>query len=484
MVSATPLLSSALLSSEIFDVIVVGAGVVGCAVARRFVLAGARVAVVEKASDILDGASKANSAILHTGFDAPPGSIELSCIQDGYQEYLKIYRDLGLVLEKTGAYVVGWNDEEVAKLEGIVAKAHGNGVGDCQLIGAQTLLKAEPGLASHVQGAVTVPGECIIDPWSAPYAYLQQAIDNGGEVFLSCAVTGGTFDNGQNAQNGQWLLETSRGGLKARQVINCAGLYGDLLEQDCLGQSNFQITPRKGQFVVFDKAAASLLNGVILPVPTSRTKGVVLFRTVFGNLAVGPTAQDQQARDDASCDRASIKSLIAAGLDKLPGLKDMPVTAVYAGLRPACQFQDYQIKADEKRNWISAGAIRSTGLSGALGIANYVFELYRQKGASHQSIIDPVIPMANVLAQDGARDWKSAGHKAIVCHCELVTEREIKKALEGPLAARSLQGLKRQTRVTMGRCQGFFCSARLAELTDGYFDLSLAEDCAEGFSDE
>ncbi len=427
------------------------------------------MAVVEKASDILDGASKANSAILHTGFDAPPGSVELTCIQDGYREYREIYADMGLVLEETGAFVVGWSDEEVAKLEGILAKAHGNGVDDCSLISASELLRHEPSLADHAKAAITVPGECLIDPWSAPYAYLQQALDNGAEVFVSCTVTGGEFEAGE------WRIATSRGSLRTRQVINCAGLYGDVVDEDVLGVTDFHITPRKGQFVVFDKAASSLLNAVILPVPTSRTKGVVLFRTVFGNLAVGPTAEDQDSRDDASSDKAAIEMLIAAGVDKLPGLANMPVTAVYAGLRPATQFQDYQISADAARNWITVGGIRSTGLSGALGIGQYVFKLYSQSGAKHPAIADPVVPRAKVLAQSGPRDWKSAGYGEIVCHCELVTAREINKALSGPLAARSLQGLKRQTRVTMGRCQGFFCSARLAEITTGHFDEPLSE---------
>ncbi len=449
-----------------FDVIIIGAGVVGCAVARRFVLEGARVAVVDKATDILDGASKANSAILHTGFDAPAGSLELKCIRDGYAEYCEIYAGMGLVLEQTGAFVVGWSDEEVAKLEGIVAKAHGNGVDDCRLIGSEALLRAEPQLAGHAKAAIAVPGECIIDPWSAPYAYLQQALDNGAEVFLSCEVTSGAFDSGE------WRLETSRGGLKARHIINCAGLYGDLVEQTVRGTSAFAIIPRKGQFVVYDKAAASLLKAVILPVPTARTKGVVLFCTVFGNLAVGPTAQDQESRDDASSDETSLRALMAAGEEMLPSLKDMPVTATYAGLRPATQFQDYQIATDKARNWISVGGIRSTGLSSALGIAKYVFELY---GQTHTALADPVVPQAKVLAQAGARDWQQPGYGEIVCHCELVTQREIEAALTGPLAARSLAGLKRQTRVTMGRCQGFYCSGRLAEITAGHFAVPIAE---------
>ncbi|HHI82382.1 MAG TPA: FAD-dependent oxidoreductase, partial [Rhizobiales bacterium] len=250
------------LSSEVFDVVVVGAGVVGCAIARRFTLKGARVAVVEKASDILDGASKANSAILHTGFDAPPDSLELSCIRNGYSEYLKIHKSLGLPLEKSGAHVIAWNEAEEEKLEAIVKQAHGNGIGDVRQIGADELSQAEPNLARTALSAITIPGEAIIDPWSAPYVYLEQALVNGAEIFRACEVTGGEFDGSQ------WRLWTTRGALSCRHVINCAGLYGDLVDKAVLGSAAFHITPRKGQFVVFDKAAAGLVNSVILPVPT------------------------------------------------------------------------------------------------------------------------------------------------------------------------------------------------------------------------
>lgn len=463
-----------MLTDDVFDVVVIGAGVVGCAVARRFVLEGAKVAIVEKASDILDGASKANSAILHTGFDAPQGSLELACIRAGFREYEEIRDELGLVQEKSGAFVVAWTPEQMDALAGIQAQAHENGVRDAHFVDAKELQAAEPNLSDTAIGAISVPQESIIDPWSAPYVYLRQALENGAQVFLTCHITGGDFD-------GQvWDLKSNLGTLRSRAVINCAGLYGDLLDRDVLGEAKFQILPRKGQFVVFDKAASALLTSVILPVPTEKTKGVVLFRTVFGNLVVGPTAEDQQSRSDAGTDEGALNMLIGEGVDKLPALADMPVTAVYAGLRPASDRKEYRVDAVRDKNWITVGGIRSTGLSASLGIARHVFELYQGFGAQHDPLEMPVIPKANVLAQLGKRDWQRAGHGEIVCHCELVTRREIEAALEGPLAARSLGGLKRQTRAMMGRCQGFYCAAHLAELTEGKFEQAMSEELTHG----
>ncbi len=462
------------LHEETFDVAIIGAGIVGCAMARRFTLEGARVALIEKAPDILDGASKANSAILHTGFDAPSGSLELQCVQDGHAEYLNIRESLGLMLDPCGAYVVAWTPEEMGNLEAIHAKAHENGVTDTKIIPATALHQSEPNLADHALGAVHVPGESLIDPWSAPYVYLRQAIENGAETFLSSEVTGGAFDGTS------WQITTPSGALKARTILNCAGLYGDLLDQALLGTAKFNITPRKGQFVVFDKAASGLLDAVILPVPTERTKGIVLFRTVFGNLAVGPTAEDQQSRSDASTDKATLEGLIKAAHKMLPALRTMPITATYAGLRPATEFKDYQISPTPDKNWITVGGIRSTGLSGALGIARHVFGLYQKMGHEHSAIKSPTTPKATVLAQTGPRDWTQDTPGEIVCHCELVTRREIEAALTAPLPARSLAGLKRQTRATMGRCQGFFCTARLAELTEGHFVLPMAQEIGTG----
>lgn len=297
--------------TAIFDVAVIGAGVVGCAMARRFALEGARVVLLEKSTDILSGASKGNSAILHTGFDAPPGSIELACMQEGYREYRDIHARLNLPLLETGALVAAWSDEDLARLPAIVEQAHGNGVDDVRQIGRDEVLALEPQLAGNVLGAVRVPGEHLIDPWSAPLAYLQQAQAHGAEACFNVEVLDGAFDGGE------WLLHTRRGDLRARQVINCAGLFGDQLELRLLGAASFAIHPRKGQFVVFDKAAAALLRHILLPVPNERTKGVVFTRTVFGNLLAGPTAEEQDDREQARVDSDTLQRLIDAAVERL-----------------------------------------------------------------------------------------------------------------------------------------------------------------------
>jgi len=453
-----------------YDVAVVGGGVVGCAVARRFTLAGAKTILLEKAPDILAGASKANSALLHTGFDAPAGSLELSCMQEGYAEYLAIRERLNLPLLESGAMVVAWTAEEDAALDQIVALAHSNGVPDVQRISRSEALTREPHLSDRMQAAVAVPREHVIDPWSAPLAYLLQALENGAEARFDSEVTGGSFDGTH------WRLETPTGEVTTRAVINCAGLFGDRLEEKLLGQSEFEIRPRKGQFVVFDKAAARYLSSIILPVPTERTKGIVLCPTIFGNLLVGPTAEEQDDRNRAFVVEETLRQLIDRAGEMLPALRDMPVTATYAGLRPASDAKEYRVWSDPARRWITLGGIRSTGLTASLGLAAHALRLHEAFGdAAPTPVAAPVWPRLPNLAQHLERDWQAPDHGEIVCHCEMVTRREIEAALAGPAPARDAGGLKRRTRAGMGRCQGFYCQGRVAQLTKGRFAAPLAD---------
>lgn len=454
--------------SRLFDVAVIGAGVIGAAVARRFTLEGASVVILEKAPDILAGASKGNSAILHTGFDAPEGSAELACVKAGYAEYMSIRESLGLPLLESGALVVAWTAAELGQLEPIAERARNNGIDNVRILAASEVGALEPGLSRAALGAVLVPDEHVIDPWSAPLAYIMQAVLNGALLYRSCELLDGDFD-GQ-----RWRLATTRGAVNARHVINCAGLYGDIVDQRLTGHRTFEIRPRKGQFVVFDKIAHQLVNRIILPVPTDRTKGVVITRTVFGNLLVGPTAEEQEDRSTAATDTDALSELHDTALRLVPGLKTVPVTAAYAGLRPATERKEYRIRQDSERNLIVAGGIRSTGLTAALGIARHIFELYARTGAPLVPIEKPAGWRAPNLAEHVVRDWQTPGYGEIVCHCELVTRREIEAALTGPLPAADIGGLKRRTRAGMGRCQGFYCNARIAAVTEGRFVEPLA----------
>jgi glycerol-3-phosphate dehydrogenase len=452
-----------------YDVAIIGAGVVGCALFRRLCLGGARTILLEKGGDILSGASKGNSAMLHTGYDGMADSLELACVRAGYAEYMEIRRHLNLPLLETGGLLVAWTEAEAARLPAILAEAQPNGLTDVYAIDAAELRVREPHLGPDALAAVVIPGEHIIDPWSPSLAYVLQGIAHGGEVRRRCTVAGG------DRTAAGWRLATSSGPIEATVVVNAAGNYGDLVEA-IARPSPFRVRPRKGQFVVFDKPAARLLRSSILPVPTERTKGVMVVRTAFGNVIVGPTAEDQDDRADASVDATQLALLIEKGRRILPALAGEAVTATYAGLRPATEFKDYQIEALPDRNWITVGGIRSTGLTGALGIAQHVAGLYAQHFGQLATNQPPIWTPVPNIAEHVERPYQKPGYGEIVCHCELVTRSEIEAALAGPLPAGDLGGLKRRTRCMMGRCQGFYCSARVAELAAGRLpDLPLGK---------
>ena len=448
------------MTDAVHDVAIIGGGVVGCAVFRELALNGVGCIMLERSADILDGASKGNSAILHTAFDAPPGSLEHRLMQAGRRRYLADRAGLGLPLLETDAVLVAWTSEEAAKLPAILAKAHRNGVTDAAALTLNALYDKMTGLSRTAIAALHIPGEHIIDPWSAPLGYVLQGVALGGVVRRQFEVTAARRDGEI------WHLSDGTATICAHTVINCAGNYGDLVEA-LARPSPFTIRPRKGQFVVFDKTAARHVPTIVLPVPTERTKGIVICPTVFGNVLVGPTAEDQTDRADASVDRATLQSLIAQASRMVPALGTEPVTATYAGLRPASNAPDYIIEAQKSDHWITVAGIRSTGLTAALGIAEHVRDLVGDHFHRLAPVANPPWPLLPNLAEHLPRDHQRPGRGDLICLCELVTKDEIDAALSGPLPAGNLGGLKRRTRAMMGRCQGFNCLAAVCALAEG-----------------
>ncbi len=297
----------------------------------------------------------------------------------------------------------------------------------------------------------------MIDAWSTPLAYLTKGIQAGGKTAFSHEVKSGHF-NGE-----YWEIETAQKPIKARIVINAAGLYGDIVDR-IGGKEAFKIIPRKGQFVIFDETAYDLVDSIILPVPTKRTKGVVITKTAFGNILVGPTAEDQESKTDSITIGDTLQDLKDKAFEMLPALKDHSVVATFAGLRPASDETYYRVGINDDKNWITVGGIRSTGLTSALGLAKHVFELNDKR-------YEPVTTEENPytvpnISEFKTRDYQTEGYGKVICHCELVTDREIKNACHGDTSAGTMGGLKRRTRATMGRCQGFNCVSAVSEICE------------------
>jgi glycerol-3-phosphate dehydrogenase len=449
------------------DVLIVGAGVVGTAIARTLAGYQLSIVLVDAAVDVGTGTSKANTAILHTGFDTEPGSRESQLLCRG-SRLLGDYAGLaGIPVERTGALLVAWNPEQEAALPGIAAKARRNGVTDVLPRTSAELYQAEPHLGPGARAGLLIPGESIICPWTTTLAYATEAVRAGVRLLLGTQV--------QDVRPGleKHEVRTSRGLLRCRWLINAAGLYSDQIDR-MLGGSSFTITPRRGELIVFDKLARPLLSAILLPVPTARTKGVLIAPTVYGNVLLGPTAEDVEDRADTATTAAGLAGLLDAGRRLLPGLAAEEVTASYAGLRAATEHRDYQIRVDEKLRYACAGGIRSTGLSASLGIAEY---LTGELGAAGLKLISretPGPPVMPYIGQTGVRPYQDPARIAadpeygrIVCHCERVSRGEIRDALASTLPPADLDGLRRRTRAGNGRCQGFYCAATVSDLLAG-----------------
>ena len=451
------------------DVVVIGAGVVGAAIARELSRYQLTVVLADAANDVGTGTTKANTAILHTGFDAAPGSLESRLLRRGNALLTDYARRAGIPVERTGALLVAWTAEQERALPSIRERAAKNGYGAIRQIPVAELYRREPHLGPGALAALEIPDESVICPWTTPLAYATEAVRAGVRLMLGTRVTG--VQSGLDTH----VLSTTRETLRARWVVNAAGLHSDRVDAMLGGDGGFTIHPRRGELIVFDKLARPLVGSILLPVPTAQSKGVLVAPTVYGNVLLGPTAQDIDDRGDTATTADGLASLTEAGRRIMPRLLDEEVTATYAGLRAATEHRDYQIRVDASRRYACAAGIRSTGLSASLGIAEHLAELMDSAGlplrTRNGSVAPPLMPY---LGQAGTRPYQDAAMIAadpdygrIVCHCERVTRGEIMDALASTVPPADLDGLRRRTRAQNGRCQGFFCAATVSALMAG-----------------
>ncbi|QKV96827.1 NAD(P)/FAD-dependent oxidoreductase [Streptomyces sp. NA02950] len=446
------------LPDEVYDVAIVGAGVVGSAIARELAGHRLRIALLEASDDVGNGTSKANTAILHTGFDATPDTLEARLVRDGHRRLNAYATEAGIPVERLGALLAAWDTEQLAALPALAEKAVRNGCHETRILGADAVYAREPRLGPGALGALHVPGESVICPWTTTLAYATQAVRAGVHLHLHCAVRAVTTGEPHE-------VATTRGVLRTRHLVNAAGLYADEIDR-LLGHTEFRVTPRRGQLIVFDKFARGLVNHILLPVPTALGKGVLVAPTVYGNVLLGPTAEDLDDKQATGSTAEGLALLREKGARIMPELLDEEVTAVYAGLRAATGHGDYRIRAHPEQRYVTVGGIRSTGLTASLAIAAHVAELLTGCGLDPGPArkLEPVrmpnigeafprpYQRADLIAADPA-------YGTVVCHCERVTRGEIRDALTSTVPPGSLGGLQRRTRALGGRCQGFSCGA-------------------------
>ena len=448
-----------------FDVIVIGAGVVGGFVARELSRYKLSVLIVERASDVSMGATRANSAIVHAGFDAKEGSLKARLNVRGSEMMEDVARELGVKYKRNGSLVVGFSDEDRETLRGLLERGNKNGVKGLRLIEREELRALEKNIGESATCALHAPTGAIICPYELCMAAVGNAMDNGAE--LKCG-----FEVAKIEKRGDSFLVYSKDGesCEARYVVNCAGAYSDKVAA-MAGDKSFSVIPRRGEYMLLDKECGSQVSHTIFRCPTKMGKGILVSPTVDGNLLLGPTAENIEDKEDTSTTAKGLANVRALASEQVAGINFSKVIKSFTGLRSVGSTGDFIINARED-GFVNCAGIESPGLSSAPAIGEYVCELLFDKcGLKAEKRADfnpkrrPMHWFSELTTEQKNEVIRERGEFAhVICRCEIVTEGEIIDAIRTNPRPTTVDGVKRRTRATMGRCQGGFCTPYIIEL--------------------
>lgn len=448
------------------DVLVIGAGAVGCSIARELTRYKVDVMVVDKNEDVGGDASKSNSAIIHTGYDAAPGTLESRLVVSANPMFDQIARELAVPFRRIGAILPAVTQEQFDQLPALMEKAFRNGVYDVQYLTGEKLLEMEPNLNPEVKAGLYIPRESIIDPFLLVVGYAENACRNGAKFLLNAEVTEIFAEDGRIKG-----ARTKAGDIECRYIVNAAGLHCDDIAA-MVGKADYRVTPRKGQFFILDKNTSCQVNHIVLPIPTKTTKGKLMCPTIHGNMLVGPTAEDLLDKDDKSTTAEGLASVAADVRKLIPGVRLNDTITQYAGLRAQRNPEGLHVDTyEDLYGYVNLSGVRSTGITASASLGVYVTQVLLQMGlpGEFKDNFDPVrkgIPCLHkcTLEERDALIKENPLYGRVICRCEGITEGEIVDAVHSPIPARSVDAVKRRLRAGMGRCHGGFCRPKVIEI--------------------
>jgi glycerol-3-phosphate dehydrogenase len=447
------------------DVVVIGGGVVGCAIARELCRYSLTVVLLERAPDVATGTSKANSGILHAGFDAEPGTWKARLNVRGSRLYRAISEELGIPRRRVGSLVVARDEAQLGGIEELRRRGVENGLTGLALWRRDELLAHEPNLSSDLAGALWAPTAAVVCPFLATIAFAENAIRNGARVVTECAVTGvEVVDKTTTA------VETKLGRIETRFVVNAAGVRSGEIAR-MAGDESFTIKPRRGEYILFDRSVGDLVRSVVFPTPSKVSKGILVAPTVHGNVFIGPNATEIDDLENQETTSLGFAEIISGAQRMVPKLPLASAITEFAGLRAAAG-NDFVIgPSPVVRGLVHAAGIQSPGLSAAPAIAetivDYLAEVCLKLSPNSSFVpVNPVQPkFANLGPSEQAKLIAADPlYGRVICRCETITEGEIVAAIRAPCGARTMDGVKRRVRTSMGRCQGGFCGPRVTAI--------------------
>jgi glycerol-3-phosphate dehydrogenase len=460
---------------NMYDVIIIGAGVTGSAVARELSRKKRKVAVLERCSDICEGTSKANSGIVHAGFDAKPGSLKARLNVEGSRRMEALSKELDFSYRRNGSIVLCFDEKDRGKLEDLLEKARANGVEGCRIISGDEVRQMEPQISEEVVAAFYAPTGGIVCPFGLTIALAENACTNGVEFYLNQEVVS------IEKKEGGYLVCTGDSRYETRTVVNAAGVYADVMH-NMVSADKMEIIQRKGEYCLMDKKVGNFVSHTIFQMPTKYGKGVLVTPTVHGNLMAGPTAVDIPDKEGVNTTADQLADLLARAKQSTPELPARQVITSFAGLRAHLETDDFVIEeVKDAPGFIDVAGIESPGISSAPAIGSYVAQM-----------IDRIIPAEDnpdfepkrkgiVCMQEASMEEKQAliaenpAYANVICRCEMVTEGEILDAIHRPLGATTQDGIKRRTRAGMGRCQSGFCAPKTVEILARELGKDMAE---------
>ncbi|MDL2229020.1 FAD-dependent oxidoreductase [Treponema sp. OttesenSCG-928-L16] len=448
-----------------YDVTIIGCGIIGAAAAFELSRYDLKVLVLEKSGDAANGTTKANSAILHAGFDAPPGTLEAKLNLEGIALAKELCEKLDVERREIPTLVLAFDKRDIGELEMLFQRGMKNRVPGLRIIGREEALSREPNLNPSLMAALYAPGSAVVNPWEYAIALAETSVSNGAEIRLNSEVTA------IEKRDGAFRITAGGGTVASRYVVNAGGCFSGKIHE-MAGGSGFTHTNFAGQYHVLDKSQGGIINSVVFPCPDEHGfKGILAAPTVHGNLIVGPDAYQVKDGSDTASTARGLSDLMAQGRKLVPGIDFSQIIRQYAGVRPNTDIPDFIIgESPFCKNFINLAGIKSPGLSAAPAIARMLIGILDQCGLAltekkHWAGNRRRLKFRGLNPEEMDRVIrKNSAYGRIVCRCETVTEGEIIDALRRPLVPRSINAVKRRCGAGLGRCQGGFCTHRILKI--------------------